>query len=78
MKIDFKITINTQSPDSEVEEMLKETGKKIGQYRKLLEYEMEKAISDMFIQDELIGCKVKVSFKKEDKEQKKEDDKTDS
>lgn len=39
MKIDFKITINTQSPDSEVEEMLKETGKKIGQYRKLLESE---------------------------------------
>lgn len=78
MKIDFKITINTQAPDSEVEEMLKETGKKIGQYRKLLESEMEKAISDMFIQDELINCKVKVSFKKEDKEQNKESDKTDS
>ena len=64
--------------DSEIEEMLKETGKKIGQFRKILESEMEKEISNIFIKDELIDCKVKVSFKKEDKEQNKESDKTDS
>lgn len=77
MKIDFKITVNTQAPDSEIDEMLKETGKKIGQFRKLLESEMEKEISNIFIKDELISCKVKVSFKKEDKEQNKESESTD-
>jgi glyceraldehyde-3-phosphate dehydrogenase/erythrose-4-phosphate dehydrogenase len=66
MKVDFKVTVNTQIPDSEVNEILKETNKKISDYRKLLQYEMEKAISNMFIQDELIACKVKVSFKKEE------------
>lgn len=65
MKINFKINIETQAPDSEINEMLKETGKKMSDYRKILEYELEKEISNIFIQDEIISCKVKATFKKD-------------
>lgn len=65
MKVNFKINIDTQIPDSEVDEILKTTSKKINDYRKLLEYEMEKSLRSIFMQEELISCKVKVSFKKD-------------
>lgn len=66
MKIDFKINIKTQTTDSEIEQMLKDTNRKLNEYKKAMEHEMTKIISDWFMEDELIDCKVKVSCKKED------------
>ena len=66
MKINYKVNIETQVPDAEVDEMLKETGKKLSDFRKLVESKFEQEVCEMFTQDELVGCKVKVSFKKEE------------
>lgn len=73
MQINFKINIETHMPDSELEELLKKKNKKLSDLRKVLEYEMVKEISDWFIGNELINCKVKVSFKKESDDTDKKD-----
>jgi hypothetical protein len=73
MQINFKINIETQMPDSEVEELLNKKNKKLSDLRKTLEYEMVKEISDWFIGNELINCKVKASFKKESDDTDKKD-----
>lgn len=65
MKINYKVNIETQVPDAEIDEMLKETGKKLSDFRKLVESKFEQEVCEMFTQDELVNCKVKTTFKKE-------------
>jgi hypothetical protein len=73
MDINFKINIDTYTPDDEIEELLKDTKQKLNKQKlndlkKQMEIVMKREITSIFLEEEIINCNVKVKIKKNKKE----------